>query len=86
MSPINQEHRPSHKPSDTLEVTTTAHPYDFGTVNLTTFYCELVSGEPQLTEHADVVWLSPDELGSLDWAPADIPAVELIQGALARNG
>lgn len=63
------------------EVTTTRHPYDFGIVTLTTFYCELVSGTPSLTEHAEVRWLSPTELGTLTWAPADIPAVELIAGA-----
>lgn len=68
------------------EVTTTVHEYDFGIVRLTTFYCELVSGEPRLTEHADVVWLEPEELNSLQWAPADIPAVDLIKGAFARNG
>jgi 8-oxo-dGTP diphosphatase len=55
-------------------------------VNLTTFYCELVAGELHLTEHADVLWLEPKELGSLAWAPADIPAVDIIQGACARNG
>lgn len=68
------------------EVTTTAHEYDFGIVNLTTFYCELVTGKPRLTEHADVVWLEPARLDSLEWAPADIPAVNLIKGALASNG
>lgn len=60
------------------EVTTTTHEYDFGVVTLTTFYCELVEGTPQLTEHAEVRWLPADELMTLDWAPADIPAVELI--------
>jgi 8-oxo-dGTP diphosphatase len=62
-------------------ITTTSHEYDFGTVALTTFYCELLSGTPVLTEHAEVVWLSPAELNSLEWAPADIPAVELIEQA-----
>ncbi|GHD13845.1 (deoxy)nucleoside triphosphate pyrophosphohydrolase [Zhihengliuella salsuginis] len=61
------------------EVTTTPHEYDFGVVTLTTFYCELIEGTPELTEHAAVKWLAPDELGQLDWAPADIPAVDLIQ-------
>lgn len=65
------------------EVTTTRHEYDFGVVTLTTFYCQLVTGEPQLTEHAAVTWLAPRDLGSLDWAPADIPAVEQIQAELA---
>ena len=60
------------------EVTTTTYDYDFGRVTLTTFWCELLDGEPSLTEHDDVVWLSPEELPNLDWAPADRPAVELI--------
>lgn len=64
------------------EVTTTIHEYDFGVVSLTTFYCELIEGTPTLTEHADVVWLTPDQLQSLDWAPADVPAVQKIQAAL----
>jgi len=61
------------------EVTTTTHEYDFGIVTLTTFYCELLDGTPNLTEHAQIVWLPPAELDALDWAPADIPAVALIQ-------
>ena len=61
------------------EVTTTAYEYDFGIVNLTTFYGELQGGEPVLTEHQTVQWLPPSELHELEWAPADIPAVHLIQ-------
>ena len=53
----------------------TSYAYDFGTVNLTTFICLLKSGRPQLTEHIEVKWLKPSELKSLEWAPADIPAV-----------
>ena len=60
------------------EVTTTRHVYDFGAVTLTTFWCELVDGTPTLTEHAEVRWLAPADLGQLEWAPADIPAVEII--------
>ena len=60
-------------------ITTTSHEYDFGIVVLTTFYCELLSGTPVLTEHAEVRWLDPAALSSLEWLPADIPAVELIQ-------
>lgn len=61
------------------EVTTTAYAYDFGVVTLTTFYGELVHGEPTLTEHQNVKWLPPAALDELEWAPADIPAVRLIQ-------
>ena len=60
-------------------ITTTQHEYDFAVVSLTTFYCKLISGEPQLTEHAAVRWLLPTELEQLAWAPADIPAIDLIR-------
>ncbi|KGX87038.1 (deoxy)nucleoside triphosphate pyrophosphohydrolase [Pontibacillus litoralis] len=54
----------------------TVHEYDFGVVHLTTFYCTLLEGEPILTEHIAFKWLAAHELPSLDWAPADIPAIE----------
>lgn len=53
--------------------------YDFGLVDLTTFVCHLASGEPRLTEHVSAKWLSPHELDTLDWAPADIPTVEKLK-------
>lgn len=66
------------------EVVTTRHDYDFGTVVLTTYYCNLVAGVPRLTEHAAFRWVSPHDLADLDWAPADVPAVTLVQEALSR--
>ena len=57
----------------------TVHEYDFGFIHLTTFHCELVSGELRLTEHIDIKWLDSKELHTLDWAPADIPAIEKLQ-------
>ncbi|WP_291314778.1 (deoxy)nucleoside triphosphate pyrophosphohydrolase [Corynebacterium sp. UBA2622] len=59
-------------------IATTSYPYDFGVVNLATFYCDIVSGKPTPTEHSEVRWVPVDELHSLDWAPADLPAVEAI--------
>ena len=60
------------------EVTTTVHDYDFGQVTLTTFYCKLAEGSPESTEHSDLRWLAPHEFTSVEWAPADMPAVALI--------
>lgn len=54
----------------------TTYEYDFGVVHLTTFICSLVEGTPKLTEHVAIRWLTPSELSELEWAPADIPAVE----------
>jgi 8-oxo-dGTP diphosphatase len=60
------------------KVTTTAHDYEFGTVRLSTYFCDLMTGEPSLTEHSAELWLSPAELMDLAWAPADVPAVEAV--------
>jgi 8-oxo-dGTP diphosphatase len=67
-------------------ITTTRYEYDFAIVNLSTFYCQLLAGQPRLVEHAQMAWLAPTELGEVDWAPADIPAVHLIQSRLVANG
>lgn len=61
------------------KVATTSYEYDFGNVTLTTFYCRLDDGEPTLTEHIAVKWLAPEALATLEWAPADIPAVDKIR-------
>ena len=62
-------------------ITITEYEYDFGIVRLSTFYCSLpADAEPTLTEHAESRWVPIAELGSLDWAPADIPAVQIITG------
>lgn len=59
-------------------ITTTRYEYDFGFVTLTTFHCKLISGVPTLTEHIDVKWLPISDLKSLNWAPADLPAIDLL--------
>jgi 8-oxo-dGTP diphosphatase len=56
----------------------TAFEYDFGIVHLTTYFCKLIKGTPVLTEHAAIQWLPIPELNTLDWAPADIPAIQII--------
>ncbi|MBS2936573.1 (deoxy)nucleoside triphosphate pyrophosphohydrolase [Nocardioides sp. J2M5] len=66
-------------------VTATVHEYDFGIVRLTTFFCDLVDDEPVLTEHVDGLWAGPDQLASLAWAPADLPAVEIVINRLAGD-
>lgn len=60
------------------KIITTIHEYDFAIISLTTFHCELISGTPTLTEHQEIKWLEVSKLDQLEWAPADIPAVEKI--------
>ena len=64
------------------EITTTVHEYEFGTVHLTTFYCQLEDGEPNLSEHSQIRWLRPSQLTSLEWAAADIPTIGIINSEL----
>ena len=64
------------------EVARTEHRYPFADVTLTTLLCTIRTGSPQLSEHTDGCWLRPDELASLDWAPADLPAAQLLQRLL----
>jgi 8-oxo-dGTP diphosphatase len=66
------------------QIATTSYEYDFAIVELTTFYCDLVSGTPRLSEHAAIKWLPPAGLGALEWAPADIPAVKQIEADRAK--
>lgn len=58
---------------------TTTHEYDFAVVTLATFLCELVTGEPRSNEHTEERWLPVGELDTLEWAPADIPAVQKLR-------
>lgn len=62
------------------QVEHTIYDYDFGTVHLSTFKCRITKGQLHLTEHIAVKWLKPEELDRLEWAPADIPAVEKLKG------
>jgi 8-oxo-dGTP diphosphatase len=51
------------------------HRYPFLTVTLYPFVCAIDSGNITLTEHAAVVWTSPEKLYSLDWTEADVPVI-----------
>ncbi|MCM1988816.1 (deoxy)nucleoside triphosphate pyrophosphohydrolase [Oceanirhabdus seepicola] len=52
------------------------HEYDKFIVNLITIKCKIIEGTPVANEHGALIWLKRDYLSSLNWAPADVPAVE----------
>lgn len=56
--------------------TTVTHPYPDFTIKLDFFNCSVTDRSLVLSEHITFEWLEPNEMGSLDWAAADIPAVE----------
>lgn len=66
-------------------IVTTSYAYDFGTVNLSTYFSELVDSVPTAGEHSELRWLKPCELLSLEWAPADVEAVNLVMEKLGND-
>lgn len=40
--------------------------------------CRIVEGVPTSNEHSELIWFKRENLESLVWAPADIPAVNAL--------
>ncbi|MFD2043087.1 (deoxy)nucleoside triphosphate pyrophosphohydrolase [Ornithinibacillus salinisoli] len=55
------------------------HEYDTFIINLIAIKATIVEGIPVPSEHSKLLWLKRDNLDSLKWAPADIPAVEEVR-------
>lgn len=51
------------------------HNYPTFAVTLYPFICSIESGKIILHEHADIAWLPPEQLNTLDWAKADLPVI-----------
>ncbi|CAH2213337.1 (deoxy)nucleoside triphosphate pyrophosphohydrolase [Tepidibacter aestuarii] len=51
------------------------HEYDAFIINLICIKCNIKQGIPTASEHSKLIWLKRENLSSLNWAPADIPAV-----------
>ncbi|ELB1498068.1 (deoxy)nucleoside triphosphate pyrophosphohydrolase [Vibrio alginolyticus] len=58
---------------------TIEHSYPDFDITMHCFVIEVPTRELELTEHIDSRWLSQDQLWDVDWAAADIPAVEKLQ-------
>lgn len=54
--------------------------YDYPTFHLTMhcYLCHITEGTPHLTEHLEARWLSPEELHSVRWLPADVEVVGVL--------
>ena len=48
------------------------------------FWATVVSGELVLTEHTDAKWLTKDDLGSVEWLPADVGLIKKLKEMLCR--
>ena len=55
--------------------------YDYPSFHLTMhcYLCRVEAGEIELREHKSARWLRPEELGSVEWLPADKEVIENIK-------
>ena len=58
--------------------TEVTHVYPDLTVHLTLYHCTIVEGEPKLLEHADMAWITPDEIVNYEFCPADVEILDKI--------
>ncbi|GKV56599.1 NUDIX hydrolase [Sporosarcina sp. NCCP-2222] len=56
----------------------TIHSYETFTIRLVTYFAQILAGAPAAQEHSELRWVPWQKLRSLDWAPADVPAVERV--------
>lgn len=59
--------------------TEVVHAYPDITVRLTLFNCTVISGHAQLLEHADMRWITKDEIPDYDFCPADCEILDKIK-------
>lgn len=55
------------------------HPYPDITVELSVFHARIVAGTPQLLEHNDLRWITPEEIDQLEFCPADEKILERLK-------
>ena len=54
------------------------HDYPDFHLSMALYDCDLISKEIKMNVHKGLKWLAPQDMMTLDWAPADIPVAELI--------
>lgn len=63
----------------------TTYEYEKVIVRLETFMAKVISGIPVVSEHAEIKWVSKEDLPTLNWAPADIPAIEKLTNIITNK-
>lgn len=63
----------------------TTYEYDKVIVRLETFMAKVISGTPVISEHAEIRWVTREQLPVLNWAPADIPAIEKLTNIITNK-
>ena len=61
--------------------------YDYPTMHLSMdcFWCEIVKGELVLKEHEAARWLTREQLGEVEWLPADVTLIEKVGDEMIQH-
>lgn len=59
-----------------------SHPYPDVTIHLTLYRAEIPAGEPRSLEHDDLRWITPAQLDSFPFCPADIAFHDAIRAMM----
>lgn len=61
--------------------------YDYPTFHLSMdcFWCEIVKGEFVLKEHEAARWLTREQLGEVEWLPADVTLIEKVGDEMIQH-
>jgi len=61
--------------------------FDYGekVIKLIAYQVVHLAGEFQLHDHDEIRWLSHGEVHDVEWAPADIPLLELVKHMLMKD-
>ena len=54
------------------------HDYPDLLVHLTLFHAKIAEGKPQMLEHNDIRWITPQEIEQFDFCPADVEILKQI--------
>ena len=60
------------------------HEYPEYMVHMTLYEASITEGEPRLLEHADIRWITPDEIPQYEFCPADVDIRAQITLAASR--
>jgi len=56
------------------------HEYPDLTIHLTLFHASIAAGTPQILEHNNIRWITPNEIDQYDFCPADEVILERLKG------
>ena len=60
-------------------VSTVHYEYPDFILNMDCYLCNIVGGKMSLIEHQAAVWLTPEQLTTVEWLPADVELVEQLR-------